>query len=176
LEANRGESPAAIAAIRLLLLTGCRLGEIQTLKWEHVDGSVLRLPDSKSGAKVVPLGQAALDVLSRIERQPANPFVITGRLPGAHLTDLERPWRRIRAHAGLPELRLHDLRHNFASDAASSGESLVMIGKLLGHSQVQTTARYAHLAPNPLRAAADRIADSIAAALDADPVSIEVCA
>jgi integrase len=168
-ERERPEMRPAVNAIRLLILTGCRLSEIQTLRWEHVQGHVLHLPDSKTGAKKVYLGRAALEVLSRIERLPDNPFVITGRLPGQHLTDLQRPWRRIRSRAGLPDLRIHDLRHNFASHAVMNGEGLAVIGKLLGHAQVQTTARYAHFADDPIRDAAERISALLAPALLAAP-------
>ncbi|MBB3065353.1 tyrosine-type recombinase/integrase [Limibacillus halophilus] len=161
LEASGEESQAAIDAIRLLILTGCRLGEIQTLKWEYIQGDSIWLPDSKTGAKRVYLGGAALEVLGAIKRLPDNPYVIAGTKPGAHLTDMQKPWRRIRAKAGLPDLRIHDLRHSFASSAVGMGESLPMIGKLLGHSQVQTTARYAHLADDPMKAAADRVSAKI---------------
>lgn len=161
------ESKSAVAAIELLILTGCRLGEIQTLKWSYVNGNSLILPDSKTGPKTVYLGQAAMDVLSGIERLPDNEYVITGNVPGQYLTDLERPWRRIRARAGLSDVRIHDLRHTFASGAIAIGESLPMIGKLLGHSQVQTTARYAHLAENPVKQSADRISAVLASALGA---------
>jgi integrase len=160
-------SRPAIAAFWLLFLTGCRLAEIQTLQWQHVQGRVLVLPDSKTGAKSVQIGQAAVDILSGICRQPDNPYVISGKLPGSHLTDLQRPWRRVRATAGLPNLRIHDLRHSFASSAVGIGESLPMIGKLLGHTQVQTTARYAHLASKPVQTAAERICSVIAEAAGA---------
>ncbi len=141
------ELPSSIAAIRLLILTGCRLGEIMTLQWEHVDiaGKALRLPDSKTGAKVVHLGQPAVEVLEKIERVDGNPWVIVGTKPGARLTDLQPFWQRVRARAGLKDVRIHDLRHTFASTAVAVGQGLPMIGKLLGHTQVQTTARYAHL-------------------------------
>jgi integrase len=155
------ETIYAVAAFQLLALTGCRLGEIQTLKWDYVQGSLLILPDSKTGAKRVPLGQAAMNVLNGLPRQPGNPYVIAGKLPASYLADLERPWRRIRARAGLSDVRIHDLRHSFASSAVGLGESLPVIGKLLGHNQVQTTARYAHLAPDPVHSAADRIASKI---------------
>lgn len=162
------ELPSAIAAIRLLILTGCRLGEIMTLRWEHVDipGKALRLPDSKTGAKVVHLGQPAIEVLEKIERLEDNPWVIVGALPGARLWDLQPFWQRLRARAGLKDVRIHDLRHTFASTALASGQGLPMIGKLLGHTQVQTTARYAHLASEPLKEAANRVASSIAASLN----------
>ena len=164
IEADGSETPPAIAAVRLLMLTGCRLSEIQKLRWEHVDleAGELRLPDTKTGAKVVYLGDPAIAVLRGIDRQDGNPWVIAGRKPGSHLTDLQHPWRRIRARAGLNDVRIHDLRHSFASGGLLVGEGLPMIGKLLGHTQVQTTARYAHLANDPVKSAANRIASRIA--------------
>jgi integrase len=159
------ESEAVIAAIRLLMLTGARLREIQALKWDYVHDGYLSLPDSKTGAKRIVLGKEAAETLRRIARVPGHPYVIVGTLPGEHWTDLQRPWRRIREKAELPDLRMHDLRHTFASVAASGGESLAAIGKLLGHTQVQTTARYAHLAPDPVRATADRITSQINSAM-----------
>jgi integrase len=162
------ELPASIAAVRLLMLTGCRLGEIMNLKWDYVDapGKALRLPDSKTGAKVVHLGQPAVEVLEKIKRVEGNPWVILGTKPGARLTDLQPFWQRARARAGLKDVRIHDLRHTFASTAVASGQGLPMIGKLLGHTQVQTTARYAHLAADPVKTAADQVAGSIAATLN----------
>ncbi|WP_299442273.1 site-specific integrase, partial [uncultured Rhodospira sp.] len=147
--------------------TGCRLNEIMTLRWEHVDlrNRALRLPESKTGAKVVHFGDTVAAVLRGIERVAGNSWVITGRKEGSRLTDLQHPWRRIRAGAGLDDVRLHDLRHSFASGALSLGEGLPMIGKLLGHSQVQTTARYAHLADDPVKAAAGKVSDSVGAAM-----------
>jgi integrase len=157
------ELPTAILAARLLVLTGCRLNEIMTLKWEHVDvaDKVLRLPDSKTGAKVVHLGQPAIERLETAERIDGNPWVITGTLPGQRLSDLQPFWQRVRARAGLKDVRIHDLRHTFASTAVASGQELPMIGKLLGHTQVQTTARYAHLAAEPIKIAADSVATSL---------------
>jgi integrase len=161
------ELSSAIAAARLLILTGCRLGEIMTLQWEHVDlaGRALRLPNSKTGAKVVHLGQPAIDVLTSIKKVDKNPWVIVGTLPGARLTDLQPFWQRVRTRAGLKDVRIHDLRHTFASTAVASGQGLPMIGKLLGHTQVQTTARYAHLAADPVKLAADAVSSQIAASL-----------
>ncbi len=168
MEAERIELPIAIAAVRLLLFTGCRLNEIMKLKWEYVDipHSALRLPDSKTGAKIVNLGRAAIDVLNTIKRLPDNPYVITGRVAGAPLTDLQPFWQRVRARAGLKDARIHDLRHTFASMAVSNGHSLPMIGKLLGHTQVQTTARYAHLAREPQVVAANDVTSLIAISLE----------
>ena len=170
------ENPTALTAIRLLLFTGCRKSEILTLKWEHVDlaRQCLRLPDSKTGAKVVPLGGPALVVLSEMTRTDGNPYVLCGNAPGRHFVGLPKIWERIRKRAGLGDVRLHDLRHSFASAGAAAGDSLLMIGKLLGHRDPKTTARYAHLADNPLKAAADRISSSIAAGMTAGPAEPKV--
>ena len=158
-----GASPAAVAAIRLLVLTGCRRSEILGLRWEHVDldAGELRLPDSKTGARLVPLSPAAAEVIAELPRIPGNPWVVPGRNPGAPLRNLQYPWEILRARAGLPGVRIHDLRHSFASRALALGESLPMIGELLGHRRVRTTARYAHLALDSVRTSASRVAGSI---------------
>lgn len=163
-EADGSEPTAVVAAVRLLMLTGCRLGEIMTLKWSYVDWTAraLRLPDSKTGAKVVHFGEPVTAVLRSIPKLKDNPWVITGTKEGARLTDLQPPWRRIRKQAGLDDVRIHDLRHSFASGALFLGEGLPMIGKLLGHTQVQTTARYAHLAVDPVKNAMEKVSDFIA--------------
>lgn len=159
------ESPHVVGAIKLLIMTGCRLGEIQTLKWEYVRGDCLELPDSKTGAKIVHLGPEALSVLQAIPKVKGNPFVVAGDLDGQYATDLQRPWQRIRKLAKLGDVRIHDLRHTFASMAVSGGESLFMVGKMLGHTQPQTTARYAHLARAPLQAATSRVTAQLGNAL-----------
>ena len=166
-ERTRTQSPSVIAAIRLLLFTGARLSEILTLRWEHVDveGQCLRLPDSKTGAKVVYLPPAALEILTALDRHEDNPYVIAGAKLGSHLINLQKPWRRIRANAGLGDVRLHDLRHSFASMAVAGGLTLPVIGALLGHTQPATTARYAHLADDPLKQAANLTGGRIAAAM-----------
>ncbi|MCB1549482.1 MAG: tyrosine-type recombinase/integrase [Hyphomicrobiaceae bacterium] len=170
LEGSRGESLFAIAALRLLILTGARLNEVLTLKWSYVDfeRGVLRLPDSKTGAKLIRLNPRAIDVLSNLPRVKGNPYVIVGQRQGSWLVNLQKPWRRIRAMAGLPDVRIHDLRHSFASMAVSSGASLPMIGALLGHSQPRTTARYAHLADDPVRQTNAQVGDAISAAMGGD--------
>ncbi len=167
IEAEGKEMPSAILAIRLLLYTGCRLNEIMTLKWEYVDleAGMLHLPDSKTGAKTVYLGKPAIELLEKAPVIVGNPWVITGSLPGARLTDLQPFWQRVRARAGLEGVRIHDLRHTFASTAVAAGHSLPIIGKLLGHTQVQTTARYAHLAASPAMTAADSITSVLDQAL-----------
>jgi len=162
------ESPFAVAAIGLLVLTGARLIEILTLRWEYVDpaNEVLRLPDSKTGAKLIYLNAAAINLLRTMPRMAGNPYVIAGKKPGARLINLQKPWRRIRGKANLADVRIHDLRHSFASVAAGTGMSLPMIGKLLGHSQPVTTARYAHLAVDPIRAASNVIGAELTAAMN----------
>ena len=160
-------SPFIIGAIRLLALTGARLSEILTLRWQDLDfdGASLRLPDSKTGKKSIYLNPPALQVLSSLPRVADNPYVIQGERAGAHLVNLQKPWRRIRKAAGLGDVRIHDLRHSFASIAAASGQSLYIIGSLLGHSQPQTTSRYAHLSADPLRAANDAVGEQIGSAM-----------
>jgi integrase len=160
-------SPYPAAAIKLLVFTGARLGEVLGLQWDWIDieRGEARLPDSKTGAKTVHLPPPALTVLSELPRLDGNPHVIVGQKAGAALVNLEKPWRAIRASAGLDDLRLHDLRHAFASVAASSGMGLPIIGKMLGHTQAATTHRYAHLASDPVKAAAAAVAGKIAAAM-----------
>jgi integrase len=166
-ERDKTATPWAIAAIRLLTFTGARLSEILTLKWEYVnqEHGVLLLPDSKTGRKAVHLNAPALAVLQNLPRVGNNPYVICGERAGQHLVNLEKPWRRIRNVADLDNVRLHDLRHSFASVGASSGHSLIIIGKMLGHSQPATTARYAHLADDPVKTASAVIGARIAAAM-----------
>jgi len=166
-ERLRLEEPASIAAIRLILLTGCRSGEIKGLRWSEVDFQrrCLRLADSKTGRKTVYLNSAALQILADIEQEDDNPHVIVGAKPGSHLVGLSRPWFRIRKRAGLDDVRLHDLRHTYASVGAGIGLSLPMIGKLLGHTVAATTERYAHLAAAPVQEAAERVGGEIAAAM-----------
>jgi integrase len=173
------EHPSGISIIKLLLLTGCRRNEILTLEWSFVDFErcCLRLPDSKTGAKEVRLGAPALDLLASLRRVAGNRFVFplargaavspdrVRRVGAGHFTGIERIWQRVRARAGLEGVRLHDLRHTFASWSVMGGATLHMTGALLGHRQAGTTARYAHLDDDPIRAAADRVAGTIAGAL-----------
>ena len=155
--------------MRLLIFTGCRRDEVLTLQWDHVDfdRACLRLPDSKAGAKTVPLGAPAVELLAGLPRVRGNPYVLPGSVPGRHFVGIEKAWQRFRTAAQLPDVRLHDLRHSFASVGAGMGESLLLIGALLGHREQATTARYAHLSNDPVRAAADRIGDHLASALAA---------
>ena len=158
-------SPLAVTAIHLLMLTGCRKSEILTLHWTDVDPEAgeLRLADAKSGPRTVQLPPAAVGLLGTLPRRNDSLWVFPGgdrdgRLSGG----LDRAWRIVRASADLEDVRLHDLRHSFASRALALGETLPVIGKLLGHHDIETTARYAHLAQNSVHEAAERIAVSIA--------------
>lgn len=215
-------SPHVAAAVKLLVFTGARLGEVLGLRWEWVDfeRGEARLPDSKTGTKTLHLPPPALAVLADLPRIEGNPHVIPGLKDGAALVNLEKPWRGIRDRAtvrlwrdgddaaikgmiarlardldreptaqecrraareakiklpaGMTDLRLHDLRHAFASVAAASGMGLPIIGKMLGHTQAATTARYAHLASDPVKAAAATVAGTIAAAMKGPAGGAEV--
>ena len=211
-------SPYAVAAFRLLVFTGARLDEIQSLRWDEVDleQGEMRLAEHKSdktaGVKVIHLPPPALTVLNDLPRVVGNPYVIVGQKEGSHMVNLKRSWEAVRERAtvgiwkehadqriaklvadlhetldrvptykecqdvaekagidlpaGFVDVRRHDLRHAFASVAASSGMGLPVIGKMLGHTQAQTTQRYAHLASDPVKAAAASVAGKIAAAMD----------
>jgi integrase len=161
----------AIAAIRLLVLTGCRKNEILTLKAAYVDRHhrCLRLPDSKTGHKIVHIGTPALKVIDAVCPDGANTeYVLPGEWGAGHFVNLQRPWERIRAAAGLDDVRIHDLRHAFASLGAATGDSLLVIGALLGHRSAKTTHRYAHLAEHPVKDAADRISTEMSRLLGDD--------
>ena len=169
-ETRKGVSVHAVAAIRLLLLTGCRKGEILNLRWDEVDlgANELRLPDTKTGPRTISLSPEAAAVLAAIPRVAGNPHVIPGKVEGRPMRNLNDPWDLICERAGLEDARIHDCRHSYASRALALGESLPMIGRLLGHTQVETTARYAHLAKASVRDSAVRISESIAADLVRD--------
>jgi integrase len=169
-ERERVEWHSVVPAIRLLIFTGARVSEILTLRWEWVDleRGCLNLPDSKTGAKVIYLNAPALKVLAEIKpdpKDPDNPYVIRGRVKGSCLVNLKDPWGRIRKRGEIPDVRVHDLRHSFAAVAAGAGSSLPIIGALLGHTQPQTTARYAHLAADPVKAVNEAVGARIAAAM-----------
>ena len=157
--------PSGIAAIRLLLLTGCRKKEILDLKWDDVDraSGEIRLRDGKTGLRHIPLTAAVESVLESIPQKDGNPWVITGLAPGRPLKGLDRMWFRIRDRANLEDVRIHDLRHSWASRGVEIGEGFPMIGKLLGHRDVSTTSRYVHLARDAERASAAKVGGSIGA-------------
>jgi integrase len=172
--------PHAVAAIRLLILTGSRLREILHAKWDYVnwERGLLLLPDSKTGKKTVYLSAPALAVLGSLVRVEGNPYIIAGmssadRASGndGYRADLQKPWAAVQRAAGLEGVRLHDLRHSFAATGAGSSLGLPMIGKLLGHSQPSTTARYAHLDADPMHRAANVIGNQIASVMAGHPGS-----
>jgi integrase len=157
-----------VAAIRLLALTGARRSEIIQLRWRNVDidRQLLALDDSKTREKIIHLSPPAIEILINLPRVSGNEFVIAGGKAGRPFVGLDKVWGRIRIAARLPEVRLHDLRHTFASVGASASFGLPIIGKLLGHTQAQTTARYSHLAADPLRKAVNTIGATISAAMN----------
>jgi integrase len=184
------ESPFAVAAVRLLVLTGARRSEILGARWPDVDldAGTLRVAKPKEGEpKLIRLGPPALKVLADLPRVKGNPFVIPGDKRGRPLASLGHFWaghavtkdedgKPIRVHlegvrdkAGLADVRLHDLRHSFASVAAAGGASLPIIGAMLGHRQAATTQRYAHLSDDPIRAAAEAVASRIASSMAPAP-------
>lgn len=158
----RVEHQSVICAYRLLLLTGCRLSEIQTLKWEYInfENATIHLPDSKTGARDIELNPAAMDILRKHPPKDSNPYVIWSDKTDNYWNDLQNPWQRIRRRAGLEDVRIHDLRHTFASVAIGLGESLTMVGKLLGHTQAQTTMRYAHLSKKVVKESASKVGNA----------------
>lgn len=167
-EADGRETKPVVAAFRLLILTGCRLSEIRTLKWEFLKPGYLVLPDSKTGPRRIPRTPEIDAVISGIPEIPNNPYIITGLNDGQPINDLQKPWRRIRELSGLEDVRIHDLRHTYASNAVMGGMDILMVSKLLGHTQIQTTMRYAHLADDPVKAAAAKIASSLGHAMTAE--------
>ena len=159
LERDKQESYYFLALIRLLMLTGARLSEIQFAKWEWLDweNGVLNLPDSKTGKKTIHLSPAAIQVLRKTPIIENNPFIIVGEVKGNALYNAQKQWRRVRKLAGIEDVRIHDLRHTFASLCVSQGMSLHMVAKLLGHASTTTSERYAHLARTPVQEAAAAI-------------------
>ena len=169
---ERGKvSKNAAAALRLLMVTGARRNEILNLRWEDVDleHDWLRLRDTTTGSRSVPLSPTVKGLLTALPRQPGNPWVIPGRRPGTRLSNLNESWKVVRAQAGLDDVRIENFRVYFVSRAVALGVSLTTIGKLLGHRQIQTTARYVQLARNAVKAAAERTADGLAADMDTPP-------
>ena len=170
-----GRYGTAISALKFLLLTGARLREALNLKWSYVDleRGILLLPDSKTGKKTVTLNAPSMEILvnlkAKADRESFNDYVFYGARPDVPRSDLKKPWAAVTKLAVLEELRIHDLRHSFASVGAGAGLGLPIVGKLLGHTQAATTQRYAHLDLDPLRRAADAIGATIIAALELKP-------
>ncbi len=166
-----GVNAASLTIARLLALTGARKNEIAGLRWRYVDfqRSALILPDSKTGARVIPLGAPALAVLmawgERFDNMSGDQFVFPAERGDGHHDGVYKVWRRLRKDAGLSDVRLHDLRHTHASTGVALNQSLHIVGKILGHRKPETTARYAHLALDPVRLAADQTAHRVASAM-----------
>ena len=158
--------PHIVAIVRLLMLTGCRRGEIVSLEWDWIKGKRILLPDSKSGPRTVWLSSAARAVIDAIPRYSDDcPYLFPARPATQPIDNIAFHWDRIRNEAGLPGLRLHDLLHSWASVAAMNGVDMVTIAKLLGHTLVETTERYVHLSDQSASDAADRVSARIHAAL-----------
>ena len=167
LEAREAEWSEAVAAIRLLALTGCRRGEVIQLRWRDIGADAINLADPKTGPRAVPLGKAARAIIDALpgKRRPGA-FLFPKLAEGRYSHSLVVCWRTVCADANLGRLRLHDLRHTAASHAVMSGENLPLVGKLLGHRRHRTTAGYAHLADSHLVEAAERVGSIIVAAME----------
>lgn len=156
---HKNRSPYVMKAILLLLYTGCRRSEITTLQWQdvHLKDKFIYFKDSKTGTKTVPLNTQAIKLLESIKRQPNNPYVFPGKIPGTCLQEIRKAWESVRNLAGIPDVRLHDLRHSFASFALKKGVDLYTVSKLLGHKNITTTTRYAHLELDALKKASNKV-------------------
>ena len=168
-EDNDAITPQAAAAIRLLIFTGARRGEILALRWDKIDleKGIARLPDSKTGFKVLQLPAPAVALLESL--QQISEWVLPGDSASGHMVNIKDAWGDVLKQSGLTGWRLHDFRHAFASMMVNSGSSLPLIGKILGHKRASTTERYAHIAENPARKAAEAAAEKIAQALQTPP-------
>ena len=167
LDAHEARWPEAVAAIRLLALTGCRRGEVLNLRWRDIRKNAIALPDSKTGPRAVPLGKSAraiVDALPDPRRKDAYLFPKNAGRRSPY--NIVACWHSVRADAELGRLRLHDLRHTAASHAVMSGENLPLVGRLLGHRRNETTAGYAHLADGHLVETAEKIGRLVAEAMD----------
>jgi len=159
-EKDRGGYCCLVNAIRLLLYIGCRESEVLNLKWEsvHLKDRFIYLPDSKVGESARPLNQKAVDLLAAMKTKEGNPYVFYGKLPGKSLVQINATWRKVLKRAGIKEFRIHDLRHSFASFALKKGVHLYTVSKLLGHKNIATTTRYAHLELDELKEATNKVA------------------
>lgn len=162
---EQGLNPQALAILKLLVFTGARKGEIETLRWSAVDFQTgyIRLEDSKTGQKAFPLNVGALEVLAAIPRLHGTDFVFPALRGDGHYEGTPKVWRKVRKMAELEDVRIHDLRHSFASMAVSGGASLPVIGALLGHVDSTTTQRYAHLHDDPIKAVSEAVGSHITA-------------
>lgn len=152
-------NPNAIPAIKLLLLTGCRKSEILSMKWSYIDfeNHYLLLPDSKTGEKKVPLNNESIDTIKQLPKIGGNQYVFASS-KGGHYSGIQKSWEKIRVHLDMEDVRIHDLRHSFATILASQGASLLLIGKMLGHADPKTTQIYAHLVDDEAKKASSDVA------------------
>lgn len=166
-----GAPAAGIAIIRMLALSGARKGEIERLRWSEVDlrTGFLRLAGSKTGAKLIPITGPTRAILEERAQQDARGYVFPSLESETYFQGTPKLWLRVRKLAGLDDVRLHDLRHSAASFGLAGGLGLEVIGKLLGHADIKTTRRYAHLSEGHVRAAAETMADGIAGLLSSSP-------
>jgi integrase len=153
-------SQYTVAAIWLLIFTGCRLGEVLDLQWEgvHLEDGYLYLKDSKVGVRTIPLNDKAKQLFTPLQKQEGNPYVFCGKLSGKPLNNINKTWHKVRTLSGIPDVRIHDLRHSFASFALKQGIDLYTVSKLLGHKNISTTTRYAHLELDHLKKATNKVA------------------
>jgi integrase len=160
-----------VDAINLLALTGCRRSEITRLRWSEVDleAGLLRLEYSKTGPRTVPLGDQAMRLIAELKRAAFSTWVFPSSRGTGPIVGIQKVWNDIRTRADLPTVRLHDLRHSFASQAINGGASLYLTGAILGHRQSSTTQRYAHLQSDPVRLLATTTAEQVARMLDRKP-------
>ena len=171
LDASEARWPEAVAAIRLLALTGCRRGEVLNLRWRDIGENAIALPDSKTGPRSVPLGEAAQAVVEALPGpRDRDAFLFPKNAQRSDPNNIVACWRTVRDDANLGRLRLHDLRHTAASHAVMSGENLPLVGKLLGHRRHETTASYAHLADGHLVETAEKVGSLIADAMNLQAV------
>ena len=167
LDANEARWPEAVAAIRLLALTGCRRSEVLDLRWRDIGEDAINLEHSKTGPRAVPLGKAARSLIEALPgaRDP-DAFLFPRHAEGGGQSRLTASWRAVCQEANLGRLRLHDLRHTAASQAVMAGENLPLVGKILGHRRHRTTAGYAHLADAHLVETAEKVGSIIAEAIN----------
>jgi integrase len=166
---DRHPNQSAANAIRLMLLTGARRGEVLTATWDdfNLELGVWTKPSHHTKQKRtehVPLSPPAVQLLASMKEKTANGYLFPGDIPRKPLREIKHVWSAVCKQANIENVRLHDLRHTYASHLVSAGMSLPIVGRLLGHTQPQTTARYAHLADDPLRQATNRFASIVAAA------------
>jgi integrase len=172
-EKARNMHPSFSLAVRILALTGMRLGEVLTLEWSAVDiqNGAIQLADAKGGARTVALGAAARSLLAAI--RTGGRYVVSGDDAASHLqrSSFRTGWRYLRAGTGLADLRPHDLRHTAGTFAAQAGANAFLVRDLLGHKTLAMTGRYVERSVDPLRCLADQVAERVAAAMGPPPKS-----